>query len=378
MGGKTVAVAVTVAGVVYPSRNAAAKELVRLTSCTTRSAEVMLWRSDNNGDVALERLRNARRRSVKRDVKPKAHQDKAVARVAKAKPVKQARQYDPERAAAMAKIARETGFSVGHLQRTAKQHGLDLHGLTEWAQAQAPSLKARRARSSEIRRLSRETGFSENHLATTAKQHGLDLHGLTEWAQARTHSRQVTVAGKTYPNRAAYLRVLNHRYRIPIPTLEYWAQTVPLEGLPAKALASSKARDPERYRPRIHGGEVAAYGWRWRSATAFSIYYFGYSGGSTSVSKVREQSKTELSWAKAALPRLLHLFDSREIGADCRWSPEREAEMPPRYLPLNSRDAREHDEDDMDRWYAGIIASHARQWALGEAARMNTEQRMQS
>jgi hypothetical protein len=181
------------------------------------------------------------------------------------------------------------------------------------------------------------------------------MASLAEWA--RTHSRRIVVDGKTYPNKSAYFAALSRRYGISADAIRRWKKIgTALEDLPAKALARSKARDPDRFCRRTRQGEIAAYGWRWGSVTAFSIYYFGYSG-STSASKAREQSKIDLSWGKAALPRLLHLFDSEQIGPDCRWSPEREAEMPPRYLPLNARDAREHDEDDTARWHAGIAAS---------------------
>jgi hypothetical protein len=91
--------------------------------------------------------------------------------------------------------------------------------------------------------------------------------------------------------------------------------------------------------------------------------------------KEMQQSRTELSWAKAALPRLLHLLDNEQIGPDCRWPPEREAKMPRSCLPLNGRDAREEDDLDMARWHANISASHDRLRALGEAARMSAQTR---
>ena len=368
---------VVIAGVTYPAR-VAAKELARLTGRPFNTARRVLRSCDYDGDVALERLHrlsvSIKRRAV---AETKAHQGRAIARVAKAKPVRQARQYDPESAAAMAKIARETGYSARRLYNVAKRDNLDMAQLAEWAQAQAPLRQPKRERVAAIAKIALETGFGTSRLYNVFKRDNLDLAQLAAWAQA--HSRRVVVDGKTYPNKSAYFTALSRRYGISVEVVWYWKRAgAALEDLPAKALALSKTRDPDRFRRPVHQGEVAAYGWRWRSGTAFSFYYFGHSGGSSPARRAREQSKTELSWAKAALPRLLHLFDSKQMGPDCRWPPEREAELPKSCLPLNARDAREHDEDDMARWHGNIVASHARLRKLGEDARMNTEQRTQS
>jgi hypothetical protein len=114
--------------------------------------------------------------------------------------------------------------------------------------------------------------------------------------------------------------------------LDTWHRRgTPLEGLAAKALAHARQRKPGRYRHRNYG-EVAA------------------------------------SWGKAALEHILHLFDIGELGADCRWSAEREAAISKQWLLLN-RDAREVDDLNMASFHAGIQATHARERTLGEASR---------
>jgi hypothetical protein len=299
----------------------------------------------------------------------RAASKKAAARVAKVK--RQRAKYDPERAAAIAKIARETGYAAHHLSKVAKDLKMDLAQLDAWARTRSPERRSKRERMVEIAKIARETGYATHHLSNVANRDKMDLVQLAAWARA--HSRQITVAGKTYLNKETYFATLSRRYRISAGTIGGWAKAykIPLEDLAARALAAAKARAPDSFhRSTRPAEEVAAYGWRWRSVNAFSIYYFGYSGP-TSAFRAK-QSKPELSWGKAALPHLLHLFDSEQMGPDCRWSPEREAQLPPRYLPLNGRDAREHDEDDMPRWHAGIAARHAKLRATGEAARMRT------
>jgi hypothetical protein len=150
--------------------------------------------------------------------------------------------------------------------------------------------------------------------------------------------------------------------------LDTWHRRgTPLEGLAAKALAHARQRKPERYRHRNYG-EVAAYGSRWASGTAFCGYYFGSTGRVSAIRRTMETPKTEMSWGKAALEHILHLFDIGELGADCRWSAEREAARSKQWLPLN-RDAREVDDLNMASFHAGIQATHARERALGEASR---------
>jgi hypothetical protein len=276
------------AGVTYPTRAKAAAVLAPLVPCSTHSAKHMLRACAGDGDVALERLRAARA---------------AVS----------------DRAAALAALARETGWTEDALRKTQSRDGLSLPELAEWA---------------------------------------------------RTHSnRRVVVGGKSYPNKTAYFAVLHRRYGIGQTTLKKMMKDgASFEDLAVRALARVKQKDPDHYR-RLHYGAVEAYGWRWRSCNAFCIYYFGYCSVAMPIRRTMDEARVPMSLGKAALERILRLFDIGELCADCRWPPEREAVLPASCLPLNAREDRLPDDLNMAAFHAGIRRSHMRDRALGEAAR---------
>jgi hypothetical protein len=404
----------TLAGVPYLNRNAAAAELARLSHGTFAAARLMLYKCGDDGDAALERLRRAqvrRRHSAKvADIKIAA--ELADQALAGRRQTRARRRHFAE----VADIARETGYSVDHLNRVACRDALTVAELAEWARAHAPLVRSGRERTAEIATIAHKTGFSAVRLRAVAKRDNMTLVELGEWAQARwrqvraererdaelvriarntgyrathlyqvakhdnltvvelaewarTHSRQIIVAGKPYPSKRAYFHFLGRRYRVSTGALVNWVKAgVSLEDVAGKALTLAKTRDPERHRSRVRGGEVAAYGWRWRSAAALNTYYFGYNGN-TSARREMQQSKAPMSWGKAALVRLLQLFDDEKIGPDCRWTAEKEAELPAICLPLNARDAREEDEDSMTAWHACTMRKHAQLRAMGKAAR---------
>jgi hypothetical protein len=192
---------------------------------------------------------------------------------------------------------------------------------------------------------------------------------------SRVGSRQISVNGKTYPSVAAYLRVLARRHGVRQLTLaQKLKRGVSLEELSARARADAQQRDPERFRYQRRG-EVEAYGWRWPSRSAFCTYYFGYSSPAMRIERTIDEARLPMTWGKAALEYILRLFDIGELGADCRWSPEREATMRRGCLPLNARDERLPDELNMAAFHAGIQRAHARQRAMGEEARRESAAR---
>jgi hypothetical protein len=264
-------------------------------------------------------------------------------------------------AAVLAPLVPCSTHAAWHMLRACAQDG-------EAALERLRAAKATRDRQATLASIARESSFSVARLEDIMRRDGLSLAAVADWA--RTYSRQIIVDGKVYRHKHDYFRALR-RFAIPQSTLKSWVEKgVPLEDLAAKARDLAKRKHPDRFHSRTHYGEVSAYGWRWKSRTAFCFYYFGHAGTrSAMIRRAMERSRTPMSYGKAALEYVLHLFDIGELCADCRWPPEREATINPRWLPLNTRDERGEDELNMAAFHAGIQQAHARERARGEQAR---------
>jgi hypothetical protein len=239
----------------------------------------------------------------------------------------------PTRTAAAVALARLVPCSIGAASQMLRRCGGDI------ALQRLRKLGATREKAARVAAIARAHGVSSGHLNEFARRDGLSL---TEWAEwARTHCYGITVAGKVYRNKTAYFAALSRRHGVSVGTLKLWMSAgTSLEDLAGKALA--RESQPDRFH-RLRHGEVSAYGWRWASTHAFSIYYFGYAGARARALRMMTQANS-LSLGMAALEYILHLFDIGELGADCRWPPEREATMPTSCLPLNAREDRLPDE----------------------------------
>jgi hypothetical protein len=162
---------------------------------------------------------------------------------------------------------------------------------------------------------------------------------------------RVTVNGRAYKNKAAYFQHLAKYYRIAATTAQTWHAkplNLSLEQIETRAKERAK-RNPRE--PR--SGEIAIFGWRFRSLTAACNYYRSLGRDRNLTTRWHAHIDAGKPAHEFFLPALARLWEAGGLDERNRFPPEVEARLPRRMLPLNT--AMEAVTDEDERFYIDVL-----------------------
>jgi hypothetical protein len=152
---------------------------------------------------------------------------------------------------------------------------------------------------------------------------------------ARYNGTFARIGEHTYRTRSDFIRYISHYFGSPESTVSDWLRR---GRSPDEVIAlARKRRGPAQVANK--GGPVTIFGWRFHSFTALCNYY---RVGAVAPPSWRESWREHRAAGRnpAVLPPLLkeiaRLWQSGLLDEHNRFSPEREARMPRRWLPRNS------------------------------------------
>jgi hypothetical protein len=297
-------------GQTFPSRNAFYAHASQITGRTFDSVSTQAQLTKLEGDALVEYLRTS---------------------PVKSKPVEACGQTFPSRNAFYAHASQITGRTFASVESFAQLTKLEGDALVEYLRTSPTRFKPVEAcgqtfptRNAFYAHVARITGRTPGSVRSWAQTNKLEGDALLKHIRASS----ISVDGKLYPTGLAFAQA----YGLDIRSVNRHlaagnSPTYILEraGKLKKAPAAGK-------RPTVAGkSAVQMSGWVWNSFHALLQYYGAVAKGPT----VREAMGRGKTLAFAMYPILANHYVFGNLRQDNRLTPEREALIPPNYLPID-------------------------------------------